>query len=156
MSVKQFVDEIPPETGRKYNITTQDGESTIEDITIYEQEGTRFGSADVNATCILECNHTKSDTVHALTTQNTTTENLKFIATADYVHGDTFTLNGTAITARMPDGNALSDGFFKMGAVVFGFVRGTNIYFVGGCGYAVSVVDVLPDTLAANTLYFVY
>lgn len=150
MSVKHYVDEIPPEDGRKYNITTEGGESTIEDITVYEQEGTKFGSADVNAACILECNHAKSGTVHALTTENTTTENLKFTAVADYVQGDTFTLNGTAMTALMPDGNSLSGDFFKTGAVVFGFVSGTKIYFVGGGGSNTQVIIALTATNGAS------
>ena len=150
MSVKHFVDEIPPETGRKYNITTQGGESTIEDITVYEQEGTKFGSADVNAACILECNHAKVGTVHALTTENTTTENLKFIAVADFVQGDTFTLNSVAMTALMPDGNELSGDFFKTGAVVFGFVKGTTMYFVGGGGANSQVIITLTATNGAS------
>ena len=150
MSVKHFVDEIPPETGRKYNITTVGGESTIEDLTVYEQVGTKFGSADVNAACILECNHAKAGTVHALTTENTTTENLKFTAVADFVQGDTFTLNGIVMNALMPDGNALSGDFFKTGAVVFGFVSGANIYFVGGGGSNSQAIITLTATNGAS------
>jgi hypothetical protein len=94
---------------------------------------------------------TKSDTTFTLTGSG---DNIKFVATADYAEGDTFTLNGTAMNALMPDGNALSGGFFKTGAVVFGFVKGTTIYFVGGAPPVLS--SALPDSgtaLTANAIY---
>lgn len=46
---KTFVDQIPPETGRKYSIAANpDGTSRITDVTAYEQEGTAWGAADAN------------------------------------------------------------------------------------------------------------
>ena len=76
MAVKHYKDEIPPSGGRTYKVNGV--VSTIEDTTAYQQEGSGFGAADVNAACVLECNYSKSGTVHRLTTENTATENLKF------------------------------------------------------------------------------
>lgn len=46
MNEMTFFDQIPPATGRKHRITPQsDGSSIIEDITIYEQEGTPVTAA---------------------------------------------------------------------------------------------------------------
>jgi hypothetical protein len=46
---KTFVDQIPPETGRKYNIISNgDGTSSIVDVTVYTQEGTAWGAVDAN------------------------------------------------------------------------------------------------------------
>lgn len=59
MAVKHYVDEIPPASGRVYAITSDGETSTITDVTQYEQEGSGFGAADVNAVCLLECNYTK-------------------------------------------------------------------------------------------------
>jgi hypothetical protein len=131
LAVKHFVDEIPPSGGRTYQIVTNGTTSTITDITQYQQEGTGFGSADVNATCVLECNYAKSGTVHQLTTQNATSENVKFFATAAYNREDTFTFNGTAIAAKTMDGAALDTNFFKANTLVECFVRGNALFFMG-------------------------
>lgn len=78
--------------------------------------------------------HTKSGTVHTLTLSGGANVNLKFVASDRFDAGDTFILNGEAVNALMPDGNALSDGYFVENAVVIGFYNAdTNtIYFVGG------------------------
>ena len=54
MAVKHYKDEIPPSGGRTYKVNGV--VSTIEDTTAYQQEGSGFGAADVNAACVLECN----------------------------------------------------------------------------------------------------
>ena len=82
MAVKHYKDEIPPSSGRVYQIVTNGSTSSITDVTKYQQEGSGFGAADVNAACVLECNYSKSGTVHQLVTQNATSENIKFFATA--------------------------------------------------------------------------
>lgn len=46
-----YKDFIPPETGKKYKITTDSlGFSTIEDVTDYTQTGDTFGASDINTT----------------------------------------------------------------------------------------------------------
>lgn len=129
MAVKHYVDEIPPSGGRSYKVNGV--ASTIEDVTAYQQEGSGFGAADVNATCVLECNYFKSGTVHTLTTQNTASENLKFYATAAYNRGDTFTLNGMAIAAKTLNGEALDTNFFKANSMVECLLRNSTLFFTG-------------------------
>lgn len=129
MAVKHYVDEIPPSTGRVYRIETDGSSSKITDITSYQQVGTGFGANDVNCACVLECNYAKSGTVHKLTTENTESENIKFFATADFSRGDTFTFNGTIVTAQTTDGQALGTNFFKANAVVECRKRGNILYF---------------------------
>lgn len=47
---KIFVDQIPPAGGRKYTIVAgTDGTVQINDVTVYEQEGTPWGAADATA-----------------------------------------------------------------------------------------------------------
>ena len=77
MAVKHYVDEIPPSTGRVYRIETDGNTSKIIDETNYQQVGTPFGANDVNCACVLECNYSKSGTVHKLTTENIESENIK-------------------------------------------------------------------------------
>ena len=131
MAVKHFVDEIPPVGGRVYRIVTNGTTSTITDVTEYSQVGSGFGTTDVNATCVLECNYAKSGTVHQLTTQNTTSENIKFFATAAFARGDTFTFNGSAVTAKTVDGAALDTNFFKANCLVECFLKSGVLYFMG-------------------------
>ena len=131
MAVKHYKDEIPPSSGRVYQITTNGSTSTITDVTRYSQEGSGFGAADVNAACVLECNYSKKGNVHALTTQNTTSENIKFFATTDYKRGDTFTFNGATVAAKTVDGFALDNGFFKANTLVECFMENNVLYFAG-------------------------
>lgn len=149
MASKKYQDEIPPYGGRVYQIQDIQGGDTchILDVTQYEQVGTEFHAADVNAACLLEADHSKTGTVHALTTPNTDTENIKFRATADYAKGDTFTLNGTAVGALTISGRALESGYFKSGAMVRCLLCRGNLYFEGGA--APVIVD---DTTGA--IYF--
>ena len=129
MAVKHFVDEIPPSTGRVYRIETDGNASKITDITDYQQVGSGFGAKDVNSVCVLECNYEKSGTVHKLTTENTSSENIKFFATADFNRGDTFTFNGTTVIAQTTDGQALGTHFFKANTLVGCNKRGNVLYF---------------------------
>lgn len=131
MAVKHFVDEIPPTGGRVYQIVTNGTTSTITDVTSYQQEGAGFGAADVNATCILECNYAKVGNVHQLTTQNTTSENIKFFSTAAFTRGDTFTFNGTPVAAKTLDGEALDTNFFKANTLVECFLKNNALHFMG-------------------------
>lgn len=129
MAVKHYVDEIPPSTGRVYRIETNGNTSTIIDETEYQQKGTPFGANDVNCACILECYYAKNGTVHALTTNNIESENIKFFATADFNRGDTFTFNGTPVVAQTTDGQTLGTNFFKANSIVECRKKGNVLYF---------------------------
>jgi hypothetical protein len=80
--------------------------------------------------------HAKAGTVHALTGSGS---NGKFLATADFAEGDTFTVNGTAIPAMLQNGEALSDEFFKSGNWVNFTFDGTKLGFKTGGSSAVEV-----------------
>ncbi len=129
MAVKHYVDEIPPSDGRRYVLQTTDTGSKITDVTKYEQAGSGFGAGDVNSACVLECNYAKNGNIHALTTPNVNSENIKFFATAAFSKGDTFTFNGVAVTAQTTDGQGLSPNFFKANTIVECNKRGNVLYF---------------------------
>lgn len=129
MAVKHYVDEIPPSTGRVYQIETDGSSSKITDITNYQQAGTPFGANDVNCACVLECNYAKSGTVHKLTTENTESENIKFFATADFNKGDTFLFNGVPFVAQTSNGQPLGALFFRANTIVDCFRKGNTLYF---------------------------
>ena len=129
MAVKHYVDEIPSQDTRTYRIDINGDRSTITDTTVYEQRGSTFGAADVNSTCVLECNYAKSGTAHRLTTENVSSENIKFYATSNFNGGDTFTFNGVAVTAQTTDGLPLGANFFVANTVVECRKRGNTLYF---------------------------
>lgn len=129
MAIKHYVDEIPATDSRTYRIVINGDKSTITDTTTYEQVGTAFGAADVNSTCVLECNYTKIGRVHTLTTENVSSENLKFFATISFRRGDKFTFNGVPVTAQTIDGKALDTNFFVADTIVECFRKGNVLYF---------------------------
>ena len=129
MAIKHYVDEIPSTDERTYRININGDKSTITDTTKYEQMGTTFGAADVNSTCVLECNYAKSGNAHQLTTPNKSSENIKFYATATFKQGDTFTFNGVEVTAQTTDGVALGTNFFVANTMVECRKHGNTLYF---------------------------
>lgn len=138
MAVKQYHDAIPSSEGRVYRIETYGDKSKIIDATEYEQEGSSFGSADVQSACVLECDYEYIGGTHWLLTPNELSENIKFFATADYKKGDTFAFNGEEVTARTMDGHALDTNFFKANTLVECRKRNNTLYFMGSSR---SIVD---------------
>lgn len=77
--------------------------------------------------------HAKEGTVHSLTLAGGGS-NVKFVATAAYAKNDTFKVNGGPVTVRLSNGKAPGNNFFVTGAVVIGFLSGTDFFLVGGGG----------------------
>lgn len=88
----------------------------------------------------------KNGTVFALSGVG---NNVKFIAPAAFEDGNTFTVNGTAVTALTQDGEALSGGYFASGAVVTAYLNGSTLYFKSG-GAALNFKVVGGTTQPAN------
>lgn len=57
--------------------------------------------------------------VHAISRLNTYTKFIKWIATANFAAGETFTVDGNVVTASTPSGAALETGAYVTGAVIF-------------------------------------
>lgn len=105
-----------------------------------------------------------------------------FCATASYTAGDTFKVNDSVCTVRLTSGGNLPTDAFASGSAVLMVKNGDVLTFVGGTAFsgtlalsrggtgaetaagaranlgvmAMQVVDNLPATLAANTVYLVY
>ena len=76
--------------------------------------------------------------VHALTRLDPDAKLLKWVATANYTAGETFTVDGTPIATSTPSGNTLATGAYVTGSIVIAainsdetamtvFVTGTNV-----------------------------
>lgn len=64
-------------------------------------------------------------TVHALVRSNDETAVFRFIATANFTAGDTFTVDGVQVTALLPTGEPLGTGAYVINANVLCILTGT-------------------------------
>ena len=69
---------------------------------------------DVSDAAITTATHTLAGTVHQLVRDDADRAVIRFIATADMATGDTFTVDGVSVTARLVNGEALQTGSFKI------------------------------------------
>ena len=101
--------------------------------------------------------HSKTGTVHSLTNA-TGGSIIRFVATADFVSGDTFTVNGVSYTAITTDGQNLAGGCFIQNTVVTCYKNGTVLNFkTGGAGLNFSFgvaasSSALPTAAAKNRI----
>ncbi len=91
--------------------------------------------------------HKKQGRVHQLTADG---EDLRFAAAADFEAGDTFTLNGQAVSAITLSGEALWPGYFKKGSVVLCHKQGDVLTFSGGGGLSSADKETVKAFLAVG------
>ena len=87
---------------------------------------------------IVEATELKSGTVHAITCLTENAVFFRFTATSDFAAGDTFTFNGTPVSAVLPDGSGLQPGAFKINGTVLCSIIGTllTVYSFTASGIA--------------------
>lgn len=84
-----------------------------------------------------EASHVLSGTVHAIIRDDADAPMFRFVATADFTFGDSFTIDGIAYTAKLSSGEQLQTGAFVTGANVLCCVEGTEFtLFVASVGTA--------------------
>lgn len=89
---------------------------------------------------------TKTGTNFAVVRTDTDCNFFRFIATANYAAGDTFTVDGVAVTATSPAGTALPAGAFVINQSVIGVVNSSVLtLFVGGGASTIDAEDVDYD-----------
>lgn len=65
--------------------------------------------------------------VHALTRANSECAVIRFIATSEWMSGDTMTVDGVTVTTQLPSGESLPDGAYVINANVLCILTGTNL-----------------------------
>lgn len=117
---------------------TETGDPFAEDSMNDLEERIAAGLAEGSISTAL---HTRTGTVNNLVVP-TGAKNLTFLATADIADGDTWTVNSTAVTAVLQNGEPLPGELFKAGCWVTG-VRlsddGTQLFFKGGAATVPSI-----------------
>ena len=68
--------------------------------------------------------HNKSGTLHAIVRNTAGVPVLRFTATGDFRTGDTFTVDGQNVTARLPDGTSLPDYAFRINSNIIAIQAG--------------------------------
>lgn len=93
--------------------------------------------------------HLLSGSVHAITVSDAEGFSMfRFVATAAYSEGQTFTVNGTPVTASTSAGTSLPDGCFVVNQNVLGCLVGTQLtLFVSGAGGTASDAEKLGGQL---------
>ena len=105
---------------------------------------------------IVEATELKSGTVHAITCLTDNAVFFRFTATSDFAAGDTFTFNGTPVSAVLPDGSGLQQGAFKINGTVLCSIVGTllTVYSYTASGVAADAEKLggqLPEYYAKAT-----
>lgn len=101
-----------------------------------------------------------SGTVHNLTRSFPAAGMIRWIAAAPYAAGDTFTVDGVAVTARTVRGENLPSGAYIVGQCVQAFVDGKNMTVFADSGNALMLENKLPsdfwqksETVKAGKIY---
>lgn len=81
---------------------------------------------EFNERSIANCTEIVTLGVHAISRLDTTAKFLKWIATANFTAGETFTVDGLAVTASTPAGATLATGAYVTGSVVLACLNADN------------------------------
>lgn len=73
---------------------------------------------------ITNATHNKSGTLHALVRAVAGVPVIRFTATGDFRTGDTFTVDGQNVAARLPDGTSLPDYAFRINSNIIAIQAG--------------------------------
>ena len=120
-------------------------------VNLLTQCYTNFTSLDsilkgIKDTGVTVATDTKVGTVHQLVRTDSDCNMFRFIATGNYASGDTFTVDGNAVTATAMDGTTLPAGAFVINQSVVGILNGLVLTIVGVVGASsVDADDVTYD-----------
>ncbi|MEE1072682.1 MAG: hypothetical protein U0L26_09920 [Cellulosilyticum sp.] len=81
---------------------------------------------EFNERSIANCTEVVSLGVHTISRLDTTSKFLKWIATANFTAGETFTVDGVVVAASTPAGAALATGAYVTGSVVLACLNADN------------------------------
>lgn len=127
-----------PTTTTHFNLKKPTGDDLYNHLTIDNPNMDTIDTTMYNnqQAAVCTATHSRVGTVHTLTRQGGKSPMFRFVATAAYTSGDTFTVDGQAVTATLPDGSGLSAGAFVINANVLCCLVGTQltVYTVAGAG----------------------
>ena len=148
-----YKDFIASTENRHYRqIDNDDGTISLVDETVYTQEGDKVSAGVLNElsqNAIWPLQYAKSGTVHQLTGLTTVSGVVScvFTATADFVTGDTVTVDGTAYEIQLSNGSEPENNMFVSGAIISIIVdtEGKKVNFKSG-GLVKALITELIET----------
>lgn len=125
-------------TTPNYGFKIAEGTDTVNLLTQTYPNFTDLDSIlkSIELTGITSAVATKVGTVFQVVRTNADLNVLKFVATANYASGDTFTVDGVSVTATAVDGTALPAGAFVINQTVMALLNGTVLTVLVGGGNA--------------------
>ena len=116
-------------TSTHYNLKLAEGTDIVNPLTVdvpnYEAiDGQMYDNEIAGVDTATE---SKTGTNHALTRSDTNRNIFKFRATSVFNEGDTFTVDGTTVTALYPNQSTLTDRCFIVGSEVLCMLNGTQL-----------------------------
>lgn len=130
-----------PTTTTHFGLKKPTGDDLYNHLTIDNPNMDAIDTAMYNnqQAAICTATHSKVGTVQTLTRQGGKSAMFRFVATAAFAAGDTFTVDGQAVTATLPDGSGLSAGAFVINSNVLACLVGKQmtVYTVPGAAEAV-------------------
>ena len=100
---------------------------------------------------VTEAVTTKVGTVHNIVRNVADCNVIRWVNTANYASGDTFTVDGTPVTATTMDGQSLPAGAFVINQSCLAILNGTVLTFAGGAGSStVAAEDVTYDNAVSG------
>ena len=136
------------QTTANYNLNIAEGTDTVNLLT---QCYPNFSTLDsiikgIDDSAITVASETKSGTVHQLVRSNTNRNVIRFSATSNFTLGDTFTVDGTPVTATTIAGTALQTGDFVINSNVIAILNGALLtVLVGGSAPTPDAEDISYD-----------
>ena len=140
-------------TTPNYSFTIAEGTDTVNLLT---QSYPNFTSLDsilkaIEETGITTSVATKVGTVFQIVRTNTDLPVMRFVATANYAAGDTFTVDGVSVTATAMNGTALPAGAFVINQSVECILNGSVLTVVGVAGAtSIAAQDVTYDNTVSG------
>lgn len=141
-------------TTPNYGLKIAEGTDTVNLLTQCYPNFTDLDSIlkSIELTGITSSVATKAGTVFNVVRTNTDLNVLKFVATANYAAGDTFTVDGVSVTATAVDGTALPAGAFVINQTVLALLNGTvlTVLVGGGISGPIEAEDVDYDNAVSG------
>lgn len=126
-----------------YNLNLPEGTDIVNPLV---QDNPNYSAIDTalydnKLRAIGNATHVKTGTNHAITLADSDIVAFKFVATGDYVTGDTFTVDGVTVTARISDGSSIPNEAFKVNSTVLCILDGTLLNLINISNLNVNTIN---------------
>lgn len=140
------------QTTANYNLNIAEGTDTVNLLTQCYPNFTSLDSIikGIDDSALTVASETKSGTVHQLVRTSRNRNVMRFSATSNYTLGDTFTVDGTPVTAVTIAGTALQTGDFVINSNVIAILNGAQLTVLVGGSASGAASDITYDNTGSG------